>query len=116
MDMMVGCVVFALSFWRPSRVASMDCNVWSSCVVVVSIFVCALKSFNVLFPRFMLRIVHLSPLCVWRRSCSSLNLLLCLEVLSFTLYLHPIMSCVLVRGWSHFLHGIGPVIFFLLQR
>ena len=66
MDMMVGCVMFALSFWRPSRVDLMDCNAWSSCVVVFSKFVCALKSFTGLFPRSMLRIGHLPPLCVWR--------------------------------------------------
>ena len=27
LGMIVGCVMFALTFWRPSRVASMDCNV-----------------------------------------------------------------------------------------
>ena len=65
---------------------SMNCNMWSSCVVVVSTYVCALKSFTGLFPRSMLRIGHLPPLCVWRRSCSSLNVLLYLEVLSFALF------------------------------
>jgi len=115
LGMMVGCVMFALSFWSPC-VASMDCNVWSSRVLVVSMRVCALKSFTGLFPRSMLRIGHLPPLCVWRRSCSSLNVLLCLEVLSFALYLHPPRRCVLVSGCLHFLQNIGLVIFFLLQR
>ena len=68
LGMMVGCFMFALSVLRPSRVASMDCNVWSSGVVVVSIFVSALKSFTGLFTKSMLRIGHLPPLCVWRRS------------------------------------------------
>ena len=116
LGMTVGCFKFALSFWSPSCAASVDCNVWSSCVVVVSMCVCALKSFTCLFPRSMLRIGHLPPLCVWRRSCSSLNVLLFLEVLSFALYLHPLGRCVLVRGWLHFLQNIGPVTCFLLQR
>jgi hypothetical protein len=114
--MMVGCFIFALSFWSPSYVDSMDCNVWSLCVVVVSMCVCALKSFTGLSPRSILRIGHLPPLCVWRRSYSSLKVLLGLEVLSFALYLHPPMRCVLVSGWLHFLQSIGPVICFLLQR
>ena len=116
LGMMVGCVIFALSFWSPSCVPYMDCNVWSSCVVVVSMCVCALKSFIGLFPRSMLRIGHQPPLCVWRISCSSLNVLLCLEVMSFTLYLHPPRRCVLVSGWLHFLQSMGHVICFLLQR
>ena len=68
LSMIVGMFIFALSFWSPSCVASMDCNVWSSCVVVVSMFICALKSFTGFFPRLMLRIGHLSPLYVWRKS------------------------------------------------
>ena len=114
--MMVGCSIFILSVWSPSCVAYMDCNVWSSCVEVVSMCICALKSFTVFFSRSMLRIGHLPPLCVWRRSCSSLNVLLCLEGLSFALYLHPPRRCVLVSVWLHFLQSIGPVICFLLQR
>ena len=116
MGMMVGCLIFALSIWSPSCVASIDCSVWSSCVVIVSNSVSALKSFTGLFPRLLLRIGHLPPLCVWRSSCSSLNVLLCLEVLSFALYLHPPRRCVLVSGWLHYLHSIGPVLCFLLQR
>jgi hypothetical protein len=45
-----------------------------------------------------------------------LNVLLCLEVRSFALYLHPPRRCVLVSGWLHFLHSIGHVICFRLQR
>ena len=112
----VGCLMFALSFWSPSCVASMDCNVWSSCLVIVSMCVCALKSFTGLFPRFMLRIDHLPPLCAWRRSCSSLHVLLCLEILSFALYLHPSKRCVLMRGWLHFSQSIGNIKYVLLQR
>jgi hypothetical protein len=90
--------------------------VWSSCVVVVSMCICALKYFIDFFPRSMLRIGHLPPLCVWRRSCSSLNVLLCLEVLRFALYSHPPKRCVLARGWLHCLQCICPVICFLLRR
>ena len=43
-------------------VASMNCNVWSSCMVVLSMCVCALNSFIDLFPRSMLRIGHLPQL------------------------------------------------------
>jgi hypothetical protein len=81
--------------------------VWSSCVVVVSKCVCVLKSFTGLLPRSMLRIGHLPPLCDWRSSCRSLNVLLCLEVLSFALDLHPPKRCLLVSGWLHFLQSIG---------
>ncbi len=116
LGMMVGYFIFSLSFGSPSCAASVDYNVWSSCIVVVSMCVCALKSFTSLFPRSMLRIGHLPPLCAWRRSCSSLNVLLWLEILRFALYLHPPSRCVLVRGWLHFLQSIGPVTCFLLQR
>ena len=44
LGMMVGWFIVALSFWSSSYVASMDCNVWSSCVVDVSMCVCAIKS------------------------------------------------------------------------
>jgi hypothetical protein len=47
---MVGCLIYALSFWISSCVASMDCNVWSSCIAVVSMCVYALKSLPVCFP------------------------------------------------------------------
>ena len=89
---------------------------WSSCVVVVSKRVCVLKSFTGLFHRSMMRIGHLPPLCVWMSSCSSLNVLLCLEVLSFALYLHPPERCVLLSSWLHFLQSIGLVLCFLLHR
>jgi len=42
--------------------------------------------------------------------------MLCREVLSFALYLHPPKSCVLVSDWLHFSHSIGPVLCFRLQR
>ena len=64
LGMMVECFIFALSGWSPSCVASMECYVWSSCVVVVSMRVCALKSFIGLLPRSMPKIGHLPPLCV----------------------------------------------------
>ena len=116
LGMMVGCFIVASSFWSPSFVAYMDCNVWSSYMVVVSMCVCALKSFTGLFLRLMLRIDHLPPFRVWMRSCSSLNVLLCLEVLSFALYLHLPRRCVLVTVWLDFLQSIGPLLCFLLQR
>ena len=62
LGMMVRCFMFALAFWSLSCVASMDCNMWSSCVMLVSMCVCALKSFTGLFPKPMLRIGHLPPL------------------------------------------------------
>jgi len=108
--------VCILSFWSPSCVASSDCSVWSSCIVIVSSRVCVLKSFIGFFPRSMLRIGHLPPLCVWRSSCRSLNVLLCLEVLNFALYLHPPNRCAFVRGCLHVFHSIGSVLCFLLQR
>ncbi len=110
LGMMVGCFVCILSFWSPSCVASIDCSVWSSCMVIVSSSDCVLKSFTGFFPRSMLRIGHLPPLCVWRSSWRSLNVLLCLEVLNFALCLHPSNRCVFVRGCLHFLHSIGPVL------
>ena len=82
----------------------------------ISKCVYALKSFTGLFPRSMLSIGHLPPLCVWKSSCSSFKVLLCLEVLSFAIYLHPPGRCVLVSGWLHFLQSIGSVLCFLLQR
>ena len=105
---MVGCCVFALSFCSPSWVASMACCVVSSCGVVISIFIWVLKSLMVLFPRSMLTIGHLTSLCFPSCSCSSVNVLLCLYVRSFALYLQPSRGCVLVRGWLHLVHIIGP--------
>ncbi len=114
--MMVGCFIVALTLWRPSCVASMDCNMWYSCVMFISMQICVVKSLAGLFPRCMLRIGHLPPLWVARRSCRSLNMLLCLEILTFALDLHPPKRCVLLRVWLHFLHSIGPVLCVLLQR
>ena len=95
---MVGCCVFALSFCSPSWAASRACNVVSSCGVVISIFIWILKSLMVLFPKSMLNIGHLPPLCFSSCSCSSLNVLLWLDVRNLALYLQPPRRCVFVRG------------------
>jgi len=116
LGMMVGYVVFNLSFRIPSCVASIECRVWSSCVVIVSKSVCVFKFFTGLFSKSTLRIGHLPPLCVWRSSCNSLNVLLCLEVLILGLYLHPPNRCVLVSVRLHFLHNIGPMLCFRIHR
>jgi hypothetical protein len=50
-------------------------SVWSSCGVVVSSFVFALKSFTGLLPKSMLRIGHLPMLWVPRKPWRSLNVL-----------------------------------------
>ena len=106
---MVGCRVFALSFCSPSWVASRACNVVSSCGVVISIFIWVYFSFMFLFPsRSMLTISHLPPLRFSSCSSSSLNVLLCLDVHNLALYLQPPRRCVLVRGWLHLVHNIGP--------
>ena len=87
---------------------SKACNVVSSCGVVISIFAWDLKSLMDLFPRSMLFIGHLPPLCFSNSSCSSLNVLLCLDVRSLELCLQPPRMCVLVSGWLHLVHSIGP--------
>ncbi len=56
LGMMMGWFIVALSFLSPSCVASMDCNVWSSCGVVVSMCIRVLKSLTGLLPKSMLRI------------------------------------------------------------
>ncbi len=56
---MVGWFIAALSFLRPSCVASRDYREWSSCKVVVSMCICVLESLADLLPRSMLRIGHL---------------------------------------------------------
>ena len=114
--MMVGWFMCILSFWSSSCVASIDYSVWSSWVLFVSNSVCVLKYFNGLFPRSMLITGHPPPLCVWRSSWRSLNVLSCREVLIFALYLHPPRRCVFVSGWLYFLHIIGPLLCFRLQR
>ena len=108
MGIMVGCCVFILSFCSPFRVASRACSVVSSCGVIISICVWVLKSLMVLFPRSILSINHLPPLCFFNWSWSSLNVLLCLDVRSLALNLHPPRRCVLVSGWLHLVHRIGP--------
>ena len=112
LGMMVGCFVCFLSFWSPSSVASSACSVWLSCVLIVSISVCDLKSLTGLFPRSMLIIGHLPLFCVWRSSCRSLNVLLCREVLIFALYLHPPRRCVFVSGWLYFFSYHRPCVMF----
>ena len=105
---MAGYFIVSLSCCRPSCVACNVCREWSSCGVVVSSFVCALKSFTGLLPKSMLNIGHLPPLWVPRRSWRSLNVMLCLDVRSLALYLHPPKRCVFVSGWLHVLQSIGP--------
>ena len=61
-----------------------------------------------LFPRSMLIIGHLSPLYFSISSCSSLNVVLCLDVRSLELCLYPPRRCVLVSGWLHLVHSTGP--------
>ena len=108
MGIIVGCSTFILSFCNPSRVASMACSVVSSCGIIISICVWVSKSLIVLFPRSILSIGHLPPLCFSSWSWRSLNVLLCLDVRSLALNLHPSMRCVLVSGWLHLVHSIGP--------
>jgi hypothetical protein len=79
----------------------------SSCGVLISIFASDLKSLMVLFPRSMLAIGHLPPLCFPDCSCSSLNVLLCLNVRSLELFLQPPTRYVLVSGWLHLVDSIG---------
>ena len=71
----VGCFIVSLSFCRPSCVSCNVYSVWSSCGVVVSSFVFALKSFTGLLPKSMLRIGHLPMLWVPRKPWRSLNVL-----------------------------------------
>ena len=87
MGIMVGCCVFALSCCSPSCLASRACNGVSSCGVVISISIWVIKSLIVLFPRSMLTLGHLPPLCSSSCSWSSLNVMLCLDVRSLALYL-----------------------------
>jgi hypothetical protein len=67
-----------------------------------------LKSLTVLLPRSILIIGHLPPLCFSNYSCSNLNVLFCLDVRSLELCLQLPRRCVLVRGWLHLVHSIGP--------
>jgi len=61
-----------------------------------------------LFPRSMLTIGHLPPLCFSNTSWSSLNVMLRLDVRNLALYLQPPRRCMLVRSWLHLVHNIGP--------
>ena len=107
----MGCYDFSLSFCSPSFVASRACSDESFCGVVISIFVCVVKSLTVLWPRSILIIGHLTPLCFSNCSCRSFNVLLCRDVRSFEVCLHPPRRWVLVRGWLHLVHSIGPCLF-----
>ena len=109
--MIVGCCVVSLSFCIPSLVASRDFSDESFCGVVISILVCVLKSLTVLLPRSILIIGHLPPLCFSNCSCSSLNVLLCRDIRSLAVCVHPPRRCVLVRGWLHLVQSIGPWVF-----
>ncbi len=109
--MIVGCCEVSLSFCSPSLLASRDFSDESFCGVVISILVCALKSFTVLLPRSILIIGHRPPLCFSSCSCSSLDVLLCLDIRSLAVCVHPPRRCVLVRGWLHLVHSSGPWVF-----
>jgi hypothetical protein len=56
----------------------------------------------------MLSIGHLPPLCFSSFSWSSLKALLCLDMQSLALDLHPPRRCVLLSGWLHLVNNIGP--------
>ncbi len=86
MGIMVGWLIASLSFCSPSSVGSMDCREWSYYRLVFYVCVCDLKSFTGFLPRSVLRIGHLPPIWVSRRSCRILKVLLCLVVLSRSLY------------------------------
>ena len=105
---MVGCSGFILSSCSPSCVASRACRVGSACGVIISICVWVLKSLIVLFPRFSLTIGHLPPLCFSNWSWRSLNVHLCMDVHNLALYSHPPKRYVLLSGWLHLVHIIGP--------
>ena len=62
-EIMVGCCVFILSSCSPSWAASRACIVWSACGAIISICVWVFKSLMVLFPRSILTISNLPPLC-----------------------------------------------------
>ena len=108
MAIMVGGCVFILSLCSPSWVDYRACSVVSSCGVIIFVCVWVLKSFMVLFPRSILIIGHLPPLCFSSCSCNSLKVLMCLDVRSLALDLHPTRRRVLVSGWLHLAHIIGP--------
>ena len=107
-EIIVGCCVVILSFCSISWEASRACRVGSACEVFISICAWVLKSFMVLFPRYILKNVHLSPLCFSSWSWRILNVMMCLDVCSLALYQHPPMRCVFVSGWLHLVRSIGP--------
>ncbi len=97
LGIMVGCVVVSFSFWSPS-VAFMSCDEWSSCREFFYIYVCVLKPLTGLRPMSMLRIGYLPPLWIYRRSWRIFNVILCLEIPRFALYVHSHKRCPSVRG------------------
>jgi len=105
---MVGCCVFILSSCSPSWVASKACKNGSACGAIISICVWVLKSLMVLLPWSMVTIGHLPPLFFFVWSWRSLNVLLCLDVRSLAVHLHPPRRCVMVSGWLHLVHSLGP--------
>ena len=78
------------------------------CPLAASSPLFSFESLMVLSPRSILIIGHLPPLCFFNSSCSSLNVLLCLDVRSLELCLQPPRSCVFVSCWLHLVHSIGP--------
>jgi hypothetical protein len=100
--------VFILSFCSPSLVAYRACSGVFSFGVILYICVWVWKSLIDLFPRTMLTIGHLPPLCFSSCSWSSLNVLLCIDVRSLALNSYPPRRCVLVSGWLHLVHSVGP--------
>jgi hypothetical protein len=72
------------------------------------VLIVCLKSLMVLFPRSILIIGHLPSLCFSSCSWRSLKVLLCLDVRSWVLDLHPPRRCVLISGWLHLVHIMVP--------
>ena len=101
---------FCSSSWVSSRV----CTRIYSCGLVASIYVCYLESLAGCYPRSMFMMGHLPPLLLSGRLFGSLNMMLCLNILSLELYLHPPRRCMLANGLMHLLHNIGPCALCLL--
>ena len=106
-ETIVGCSVVVLSVCSSSWVFSRACRVWSACGMLNYVCVCVLKSLMEFFPMSMLTIGHLPPLWLSNRSWRSLNVLLCLDVRSFELCLHPHKRCLFLIDWLYLPHSIG---------
>ena len=74
------------------------------------LFVFVFSSLMGCLPRSMLMIGHRPPIWLSIRACNNLKVIVCLDVLSFEAYLHPLMRCVFLSGWLHVLHIIGPCV------